>query len=71
MFDLSFSACAFFFFLNWRLAREHSLGQDQSTVAHRAETTVAECFLTSFNTMPAQRHSQPTPTSLGQGCMHV
>ena len=39
-----------FFFLKWRLARAHlfhSLGQDQSTVAQRAETTVAECSLTS------------------------
>ena len=55
-------------------------GQDQSTVAQRTETTVIECFLTSCvwarfrigsHTMPEQRHSQPTPTSLGQKCMHV
>ena len=54
------------------------MGQDQSTVAQRAETTVAECSLTSClwdlfligsHTMPAQRLSQPTPTSLGQRCM--
>ena len=40
----------FFFNLKWRLARAnsfHSLGQDQSTVAQRSETTVAECSLTS------------------------
>ena len=38
-----------FFFFKWRLARAniHSLGQDQSTVAQRAETTVTECSLTS------------------------
>ena len=39
------------FFLKWRLARVHwfhSLGQDQSTVAQRVETTVAECALTSY-----------------------
>ena len=58
----------------------HSLGQDQSTVAQRAETTVIECslrsclwarFLTGSHSMPGQRHSQPTLTSLGQRCMHV
>ena len=41
---------------------------------------VAECSLTSCvwgcfqidsHTMPGQQHSQLTPTSLGQGCMHV
>ena len=75
-----FPACAFFNFLffKWRLARayySHSLGQDQSTVAQRAVTTVTECSLTSCvwahfligsHTMPRQQHSQPTPTSLGQ-----
>ena len=49
-------------------------------MARRAETTVAECSLTScvwdrFRigslTMPWQRHSQPTAISLCQGCMHV
>ena len=75
-------ALFFFFFLKCRLARTHlfrCLGQDQSTVAQRAETTVSECsstsclwarFLIGSHTMPAQRHSQPTPTSLGHGvCM--
>ena len=41
---------SFLFFSKWRLARAHkfhSLCQDQSTVAQRAETTVAECSLTS------------------------
>ena len=38
----------FFFFFKWRLACAHySVGQDQSTVAQRAETTVTECSLTS------------------------
>ena len=39
-----------FFFFKWRLARAHwfhSLGQDQSTVAQWAETTVTECSPTS------------------------
>ena len=39
-----------FFFFKWTLARTHkfhSLGQDQSTVAQRTETTVTECSLTS------------------------
>ena len=39
----------FFFFSKWKLAPRtliHSLGQDQSTVAHLAETTVAGCSLT-------------------------
>ena len=47
MFDNSFPA--FDFFLRWRLVRAnyfHSSGQDQSTVAQRVETTVAECSLT-------------------------
>ena len=43
MFDSAFPACAFFSFsFKWRLARVHlfhSLGQNQSTVAQRAETT--------------------------------
>ena len=46
---IHFPACAFFV-LNWRSARAHQfhlLGQDQSTVAQRTETTVAECSLTS------------------------
>ena len=47
LFDLSFPACTFF--LMGRLPRAHLfhfLCQDQSTVAQRAETTVAECSLT-------------------------
>ena len=61
MFDDSFPACTFFFFLKWRLAHAHqfhSLGQDQSTVAQRAETTVTECSLTS---VPST--TTPTPTN--------
>ena len=50
MFNHSFPACTFLFlFLKWGLARTHwfhSLGQDQSTVAQRAEMTVAKYFLT-------------------------
>ena len=84
IFHNSFTACALFlFFLKWRLACTnwfHSLGQDQSTVAQRAETTMTECSLTSYvwahflidsHTLPWQWHSQPTPTLMGQGCMHV
>ena len=47
-------------------------------MAQRANTTVAECFLMyefvsliGSHTMPGQRHSQTTPTSLGQGCMSL
>ena len=53
MFDNSFPACAFFFlffFCKCRLAHTHlfhSLGQDQSTVAQQAETTVTKCSLAS------------------------
>ena len=50
----------FFLFLKWRLAcahQFHSLHQDQSTVAQGAET--------------GQWYSQPTLTSLGQGCMCI
>ena len=44
------SPLALFFFFEWRSARAyqfHFLGQDQSKVAQRAETTVARCSLTS------------------------
>ena len=46
----------------------------------RAQTTAAECSLTSCvwarfrigsQTRPGQRHNQPTPTSLDHGCMRV
>ena len=72
-----------FFFFKWRLTCAnwfHSLGQDQSTVAQPAEKIVTECsltrciwarFLTDSHTLPGQRHSQPTPTSMGQRCMRV
>ena len=45
MCDNLFPARAFFFFFKWKLGRTHllhSLGQDQSTLAPRAETTAAE-----------------------------
>ena len=73
MFDHSFPVSAFWFFfvlfLKWRLAHAHlfhSLCQNQSTVAQRAETAVAECSLASCvwarfrndsYTMPKQRHT--------------
>ena len=75
--------CFFFFFLKWRLPSIHtfhSVCQDQSTVAQQTEMTVANCsllscvwacFLTGYHAVPGQRHSQPTPTLLGQGCVHV
>ena len=47
-FDVSFLACTFF--LKWRLARAHlfhAIGQNQSTVAQRTGTTLAECSPTS------------------------
>ena len=82
MFDNSLTACVclffcLFVFLKWRLACAHyfhSLGQDQSTVAQRAEMTdrvLPDELCVSFHTMPGQRHIQPTPTSLSHGCMHV
>ena len=54
-FDKSFSACAFLFvylfsFLSgdpFTYTNSTFSGQDQSTVAQRADTTVAECSLTS------------------------
>ena len=63
----------------------HSLCLHQSTVAQRAETIIAKssrlwpnltsCVWARFrigsHTMPGQRHSQPTPTALVQGCMRV
>ena len=57
MFNNSFTACAFFFlfFLKWRLACTHlfhSLGQDQSTVAQRAELTVTEWVYACLGNLP-------------------
>ena len=44
LFNYLFPACgSFFFFLN----KFHFFDQDQSIMAQRAETTVAECSLTS------------------------
>ena len=87
MFDHSFPTCSSLSLslslLKCRLARAlyfRCLCQYQSTVAQRAETTVAECSLTICvwvrfqigpHTMHGQRHSQPTPTSLSQGCMRA
>ena len=55
MFDNSYPACGcccfVCLFFMWRLSHAHlfhSLGQDQSTVAQRAETTVTECSLSSY-----------------------
>ena len=68
------------FFFKWRLAQTylfHSLGQDQSTVAQRAEMTVTKCSLMSCvwahfpigsHTMPGQQYSRLTPTSSGVTC---
>ena len=56
------------------------LGQDQSTVAQRAETTMTECSMTSCmlvrflidsHTLPGQQHRQHTLTLMGQGCMRI
>ena len=83
-FDDSFVPAPFFFFFFFFLVEisSHtpiSLGQDQSTVAQQAKTTVAKCSLQvvcelisliDHRTMPGQ-HSQLTLTLLGQGCMHV
>ena len=46
----SFPAHAFVVVVKWGSVREHRfhfLGKDQSTLAQRAKTTVAECSLTS------------------------
>ena len=65
-------------FLKWRLAcanQFHFLHPVQSMVAQPAETTVVKCSLVGCvrgsHTLPGQPHSQPTPTSMGQGCMCV
>ena len=58
------------FFFKWTPAHVHQfhfLGQDQSTVAQRAKTTVAKCFLMSgMCTCFPWYHSQLTPTLLDQ-----
>ena len=67
-FDNSFPTCTFCFVFKWRLGHAcyfHSLGQDQSIVAQRAEMSVAELYLMScilasllvgFHILPAQWH---------------
>ena len=79
MFDHSFPARAFFVPEVEISSRTliSLLRQEQYTVAQRAEPIVAEYSLTSSrfrlgsHTMPGQRHSQPTPISLSQGCIRV
>ena len=60
MFDKSFPAYAFFFF-KWRFISRTlislSLGQDQSTVAQRAETTVTEYSLDTVSSKQRHTHS--------------
>ena len=63
------------FFLKWRFCLCTLIPLFMSMVQW-AEMTVAKCSLTSCFwigscTMPGQWHSQPTPTSLGQRCVHV
>ena len=77
-FKVEISSCK-----KWRLAQAnwfHSLGQDQSTVVQQAERTITmrsltSCmwahFLIDSHTLPGQRHNQPTPTSMGKGCITV
>ena len=85
MFDYSFPACAFFFFkVEISLRTLIPLFRPESVHNGSASWNncgwIRECSLTScmwarfrigFRTMPGQRHSQPTMTLLGKGCMHV
>ena len=74
LFDDTSRPALFFFFFKWRLTRAlHALGQYQSTVAQRAETTVARVssFPDMFPRYARTAHSQPTPTPLGQRCLCV
>ena len=53
-----------YFFLKWRSAHVnlfHSLRQDQSILAHQAETTVVECFLMSCTWARFEIGSHTTP----------
>ena len=70
------------FFLKWRLARAHlfhSLGQDQSIVAQRAEMTVTDfpdkLRVSSFPDIPTLFLNSgivsPPRLRLGQRCLHV
>ena len=66
-FFFSFFFLFFFFFNKWRLDRAHLfhfLGQDQSTVAQRAETTVTECSLTSYVWARFRIGSHTTPNDI-------
>ena len=78
-FDGSFLTCAFFVASVLQIARayvSHSLGQDQSTVSWDNWDEVfpdelhVSAFLIGALTMPGQRPSQPSPTSLGLRYMH-
>ena len=85
MFDHSFPVCAFFF--PFFFSSEDQLMHTNSILYARIgpqwlselgqlwPCSLTRCVRARFRigslTMPGQRHSQPTPTSLGQGCMRV
>ena len=83
MFDNSIPACAFFFFFKVKISlgtlipllRLGSVHSGSASLDHCGRVFPVTCvwahFLVSSQTMPAQRHSQLTPTSLGEGCVRV
>ena len=82
VFDSSFSACTFFFKVEISSRRLIPLSRPGSVQNGSAslddcdrvfpdELRVSARFVIVSHTVPGQRHSQPTPTSMGQRCMRV
>ena len=85
MFDNSFPNCAFFFvFFKVEISSRTLIPLSMPGLAHSGSASRDDCDrvfsdelrVSSFpvrfpNTIPGQRHSKPTLTSLGQECMRI
>ena len=83
MFDNSFSACTFFFFFKVEIRLRTLISLFKLGSVHSGSASSDDCgqmfpdvlhvssFPASSSTVSAQQHSQPTLTSLGQGCIRI
>ena len=85
MFNNSFPVCAFFFFFfKVEISSRTLIPLFRPGSVHSGSASGDDCdrvfqdelCVSSFpdrfpHTLSGQRHSQPTPTSMGQGCMRV
>ena len=70
MFDNSFPACAFFFFFEVEINLRMLIPLSMPGSVHSGSVSWDDFWIGSY-TMPAELHSQLTPTLLVQGCMRV